>query len=494
MTDLQPPIYPLARRVGQIAVVSAVPAFLLVLLYVPSLASAYRIDDLAWLSLRNTISNGHSIWWALFSPQAQGSIRPLGERVWFLAASSVFGLNPVPLHLLALLTQIGNVVLVVAVGRRLLGSLIAPGIAATLWVLSDSLVEPMVWASAYNEVLCAFCFLLAFGALVKWVDSGRSAWFSLHIVAVVLGLATLEIMVMLPVIAAAWVALFMPKRWKAVIPSAVLAGIFIAIHLFAVRLPQSGPYRMSFGWSLTNDLAHYWNSVLGPAEYRRIHQTSAGLTLAETLLISASVLLWALIGIGRKLRTGPFCLLWFALGLLPVLPLSAHVTAYYAFLPLIGLAWLAGDALVRTPSWPGKTLALACAVLYVFCEIPSTLFVRDWCRNRSSEVQDRERRLAAAVQEIRHAQPRGPVFLTGIDTEQFWWGLCYGELNRRGFSDLHILSDAAEHGVAVPPREWCLDRNFQFSPAETARLVRMGYGKVYDVSSVTPRDPPEKNQ
>jgi hypothetical protein len=25
-------------------------------------------------------------------------------------------------------------------------------------------------------------------------------------------------------------------------------------------------------------------------------------------------------------------------------------------------------------------------------------------------------------------QPGGAIFLTGIDTEQFWWGRCYGEL------------------------------------------------------------------
>jgi hypothetical protein len=473
---------------------SALPVFLLVVLYIPSLGSAYRDDDFAWLSLRNTISNGHSLWWALFSPQAQGSIRPLGERVWFLAASSLFGLNPVPLHLLALLTQIGNVFLVVAVGRRLLRSPMAAGIAATLWVLSDSLVEPMVWASAYNEILYTFWFLLAFGALIRWIDSGISAWFALHIAAVVLGLATLELMITFPVIAAAWVALFVPKRWRAVIPSAALAGLFILIHLFAVRFPRSGPYRMSFGWSLINNFLHYWTSVLGPAEYGRIHQTSAGMTLAGTLLISASVLLWVIIGTGRKLRTGPFCLLWFALGLLPVLPLSAHATAYYAFLPLIGLAWLAGDALVRAPSWPVRSLALACAVLYASCEIPSTLFVRDWYRARSSEVEERERRLADAVQQIRHVQPSGPVFLTRIDSGQFWWGLCYGELIRRGFTDLHILPDAAGQGVAIPPREWCIDPNIQLSPDETARLVRVGEGEVYDVSSVPPRIAPANNR
>ena len=95
--------------------------------------------------------------------------------------------------------------------------------------------------------------------------------------------------------------------------------------------------------------------------------------------------------------------------------------------------------------------------------------------DRSSDVEQREMRLAHAVQQIRTIQPQGPTFLDRIDNDQFWWGLCYGELVRQGFTGLHILPDAAAHGVAVPPREWCVDPNFQQGP-----------GQVYDVSSVPP--------
>ena len=139
-------------------------------------------------------------------------------------------------------------------------------------------------------------------------------------------------------------------------------------------------------------------------------------------------------------------------------------------------------------------MAVACAVLYAFCQTPSTLFVRDWNRDRSFDVERREARLAGAVREIRRIQPHGAVFLDGLDTEQFWWGLCYGELIHRGYTDLHILPNAAEHGVAIPPQEWCLDRNFQLSPSETALTLREGRGQAYDVTSVPPRVLPTKNR
>ena len=474
------------QRLGWMVTTAALPAVVVVILYAPALRSAYRLDDLAWLSLRNTIANGHSLVWALFSPQAQGSIRPLGDRVWFLLASSWFGLNPIPLHWLALITQIANVFLLVAAGRRLLGSLVAAGIAATLWVLNDSLVEPLVWASALNEVLYAFWFLLAFNAFMKWIDSGKSIWLGAHLAAMVLGFGTLELMVVFPLIAAVYVALFAPRRWKAVLPSASATVAFVAAHLFSVQLPQSGPYRMTFGWSLVTNLARYWTKVLGPEEYRGIHNSDPGLAMAGTVLMSAAVVAWVVAGLRRKQPAALFCLLWFVLGLAPILPLNEHFTPYYAFVPLIGLAWLAADALVRAHSRFGRAVASACLILYAFCQAPSTLFVRDWNLARSADVERREAQLAGAVREIRRIQPEGPVFLERLDTEQFWWGLCYGELIRQGYRDLHILPDAAAHGVAVPPSEWCLDPNFRLSTKETALILGDDRGKAYDVGSLTP--------
>jgi hypothetical protein len=127
-------------------------------------------------------------------------------------ASSLFGLNPLPLHLLALLTQTANVFLLVAAGRRLLGSRLAAGVAATLWVLNDSLVEPLVWASAYNEILYTFGFLLAFIAFLRWIDSGNSAWLAVPLAAMVLGFAANELMVTFPAVVAAYAVLFAGKR------------------------------------------------------------------------------------------------------------------------------------------------------------------------------------------------------------------------------------------------------------------------------------------
>jgi len=486
------------RRIYACGVLLA--AALVVALYWPALHSPYRLDDFAWLSLQNTIRNGHTVLWALFSPQAQGTIRPLGERVWFLLASSLFGLNPWPLHALALGTQIGNVVLVADTGRRLLGSRQAAAVAALLWVVNDSLVSPIVWASAFNEVFYTFCYLAAFNAFLRWLASGKSAsekkvWLIAHVAALALCLGALELGATFPAIALAYVLLVHPDQWRdqwrKVFPSAALVLVYVVLHFAAAPLPHEGPYKLSSGSGLAANLWSYWVNVLGPEEYRRIHPTPLAIARLGTAILTLGILCWLGTSLRhKKWKTPLFCLLWFLIPLAPTLPLLQHFTPYYLFLPSIGLAWLAGQALVQPGSWRKHSLGLVCVALYFFAQVPSTIFVRDWNRDRANETSAHLLHLSGAVREIRQLQPQGPVFLTGLDMEQFWWGFCYGQLRKQGFSDLHVMPAAQTHDLYIPPKEWCSTPDFQLSEAETSRLLREGGGKVYDVAKSSPVEVP----
>jgi len=465
------------------------PVVVAITLYWPAHDAAYRLDDFAWLSLGNTIAHGRSLLWALLSPQAQGTIRPLGERLWFLLAASWFGLNPVPIHVLVLCAQAANVLLMIDTGRRLLGSHTAAAVAASLWVVNDMLAGPMVWASASNEVLYTVWFLLAFNAWLRWIDSQRMRWLSVHVLAMVLALGTLELAVTLPLVIALYLFLLRGGLSKAVLPSLIVAGLFVTAHLIAVPLPNSGAYKLFVGTGLFGNLLRYWANVLGPEEYGRIHQTSVWMTGLGTALMSGAILAWLAIDIRRRHWTSLFCMAWFLASMSPALPLLDHFTPYYAFVPSIGLAWLAGDALVRVRSRSGHVVAWACAAIYVVCHVPSTLFVRDLNRDRSREVITQETRLAEAVQDIRRVQPDGAVFLAGLDMDPFWWGLCYGALTRRGFTNLHVLPDAGEHGIPIPPKEWCYTEDFQFSREETERMLATGRAHVYDIAKTATRTP-----
>ena len=308
-----------------------------------------------------------------------------------------------------------------------------------------------------------------------------------YYIALVLALGALELAVTLPAVAAAYLILFEKRHWKGLLPSAGIVVLYVAAHFAAVPLPKDGPYRLSLGWGVVGTFWRYWGNVLGPEEYGRIHQMNPGITRLGTALMTAAILVWLVICARRRRWVPLFCLLWFVVTLAPTLPLREHVTPYYTFIPSVGLAWLAGDALARAVSWPGRSIGIACAVLYAVCQIPSAIFVRDWNRERSRDAVKREAQLADAVREIRRLEPEGAVFLTGLDGEQFWWGLCYGQLTKLGFTDLHILPDAGEHGIPIPPKEWCLTHDFQLSPDETKRLLDEGHAHVFDISHSPPK-------
>ncbi|PYT10738.1 MAG: hypothetical protein DMG59_28070 [Acidobacteria bacterium] len=50
-------------------------------------------DDFAWLSLPLQVHSLNDFWDAVFTPRAQGTVRVLSERLFFLVFSSLFGLH-----------------------------------------------------------------------------------------------------------------------------------------------------------------------------------------------------------------------------------------------------------------------------------------------------------------------------------------------------------------------------------------------------------------
>src|SRR5580698_4121931 len=77
----------------------------------------FRMDDFAWLGLPLDVQ-GFGLWHALFHPQAEGTVRVLSERLFFLALTSAFGLYAWPFRAVALGTWFADLVLIQLIGAR----------------------------------------------------------------------------------------------------------------------------------------------------------------------------------------------------------------------------------------------------------------------------------------------------------------------------------------------------------------------------------------
>ncbi len=90
-------------------------------------------DDFAWLGMPLEVHSVRDFFHVLFIPKAQGTIRVLSERLFFLTFSSVFGLHALPYRLWVLATWFGDLTLANLIGARLTGSRAAGLMAALLW-------------------------------------------------------------------------------------------------------------------------------------------------------------------------------------------------------------------------------------------------------------------------------------------------------------------------------------------------------------------------
>src|SRR5215469_16367426 len=116
----------------------------------------FNTDDFSLLWLASTVHDLPSLGYALFHPIAQGTVRVLSDRLFYLALYSLFGVAAVPFHFAILLTWFVALGLGAAIGAKIFRSIAPAGrpggsraaglAAALLWTVSKVMVAPLAWA------------------------------------------------------------------------------------------------------------------------------------------------------------------------------------------------------------------------------------------------------------------------------------------------------------------------------------------------------------
>src|SRR5579884_3858923 len=88
------------------------PMVACVVVYWYALRAWFTMDDFAWLGLRLEVHSLRDLVRALFEPQAQGTVRVLSERLYFLVLSSLFGMHALPYRIVVFATQLANLALI----------------------------------------------------------------------------------------------------------------------------------------------------------------------------------------------------------------------------------------------------------------------------------------------------------------------------------------------------------------------------------------------
>ncbi len=171
-----------------------------------------------------------------------------------------------------------------------------------LWTANTALVTVMSWSSAYNEALCPLFLLGALALFIRYAETGRSRFWWWQLVVFTLGFGALEINVVYPALAAAYVLFVVPAEKR----RRLLIGLMPRfLHLRRILLWCIAPPFRSLPTARTRStsiarifrtLAAYWKWSLVPQTWKDVgHSTQSEhavfwiLTLA---LAAFSVKLW----------------------------------------------------------------------------------------------------------------------------------------------------------------------------------------------------------
>jgi hypothetical protein len=437
-------------------------------------------DDFAWLGLRLELHTPRDLVHILFRPEAQGTVRTLSERLFFLIFYSLFGLHAPPFRIWAFFTQFVNIVLLVRIASRLTGSKIAGPIAAMLWTANAGLAMALGWSAAYNEIAFAFFVLLAFYLFLRHIDTGETKYWIWQWVVFLLGFGALELNVMYPALAAAYALFCARPYFRKTLFLFIPSVLFTAVHFIFVPAPTDPYYQMHLASSV-GMLFAYWGFAIGALRNAPVDWRPLWFGLCTVIFISSGLALFS----WRKLRTGNllplFFIGWFVVVILPVLPLSHHFTEYYVAVPAIGLALLGAWAVVEA-----RGLALVIAILLAAFYLTVSIADIHSAEKFNYERARRVKYLVTGLEALPKADAAKKLLLAGINNDLFWSGL-YGDPFRLiGLSQIYIVPGSEEN--IDPHPEWGGISRFVMSPQEAVLAVKSHQAMVLQLEGRHLRD------
>ncbi len=433
-------------------------------------------DDFAWLGLRLELHTSRDLIHILFSPQAEGTVRILSERLFFLVFSSIFGLESPPFRIWVFLTQFANIALLIQIARRLTRLPLAGFLAAILWTANAGIALAIAWSSAYNEIAEAFFILLAFRLFLAYADTGKRKYWVWQWLVFLLGFGALELNVVYPALAAGYALCCARQHFRKTLYLFIPSILFTIVHLCLIPQATDEHYKMYLGPSLLTMLGRYWAFAIGAVRQSQADWRPLWLGIGFTVLATSGLAVF----VYRKIRAGEFAplflLAWFVMAILPLLPFKNHFTEYYVLIPSIGLAILAAWAIgsAKTPVMLGITALLATG--YLILGIADNRMAEKYHYNGARRLKY----LVKGLEAEQKKQAHEVVLLGGIDNDLFWTGFCDDPFRLIGIYHVYLVP-ASARAIEQHPEWSCNTAKFLVDPDDAVPLLRNGRSAVFEL-------------
>jgi protein O-mannosyl-transferase len=146
------------------------------LLYWHSLQNNFTVFDDDFYIINNPFLKNFSLRgiWAIFTSFYSANYHPLTTLTWFFEYN-LFGLNPLPFHLVNVVLHLLNTWLVFILAERLSGKKVTALVVSVLFAVHPMHVESVAWISERKDVLYTLFYLLSLLAYLRYIRSGLQA-------------------------------------------------------------------------------------------------------------------------------------------------------------------------------------------------------------------------------------------------------------------------------------------------------------------------------
>ncbi|MBI3379793.1 hypothetical protein HY029_03510 [Candidatus Gottesmanbacteria bacterium] len=332
--------------------------FVSLFLYRSTINAYFFQDD--WFTLRISQVKNLSEFYQFFIPRNDIIYyRPLGMQVPFFILRLLFGLNPLPFHILTIVTHAVNIVLVYLLIRLIRKDSFTACLSSFLYAVSAIHYIPMFWSSTYAFILGP---TYAVASLIFFILSFRkkeNLFYCLSLVSFFIGLFVNEMLTVLPIILLLTQFYFNKLNIKRLLPFFLTVFILLTWRFYIFPPPVRDAYQLGIGKELLNNIKAYilW-SFNWPEEMKAQFITFFNInpqfirefswyfwpfiiTFLTSIILMFLIPLFLIFSKGYHLgKLLIYSSLWFITGLLPVIFFTQHSFSYYLPISIIGLLLL----------------------------------------------------------------------------------------------------------------------------------------------------------
>jgi tetratricopeptide (TPR) repeat protein len=284
--------------------------------------------------------------------------------VSFMLDYTLWGVTPGGYHLTNLVIHAVNGLLIYRFFRQLSGDRLYALTGAALFLVHPVQVETVAWISQRKSLLSLFFLLLAWEWYRRYRDAEAGQTriaYAASVTAYVVSLLSKVMTVVFPLILVAYDHCFYPQKRRSLQMDKILffifAGVIVAINIYSESTDKGvGTYPGGGPWAtfltMLTVFCRYLGMLVWPAGLSAvyaptIHRTIDAGVLAAAFVLFVVVLLTVIMY--RRDRRLAFWVFFFWIGLLPVaniVPMLFLMQDHFLYMPVIGVAALAGSAAV----------------------------------------------------------------------------------------------------------------------------------------------------